>query len=47
MKHSLLEEHILQLVKRLMSYDYKELNELFADEFLEFGSSGKLFDKVV
>lgn len=40
MEHSLLKEHILHLEKRLMTYDYKELNDLLANDFLEFGSSG-------
>ncbi|MBU7595685.1 DUF4440 domain-containing protein [Metabacillus halosaccharovorans] len=44
-EHTLLREHILQLEKRLMSYDYKELDELLAEDFLEFGSSGNSFDK--
>ncbi|WP_226528760.1 DUF4440 domain-containing protein [Metabacillus niabensis] len=46
MEHSLLKEHILHLEKRLMSYDYKELEELLADDFLEFGSSGNSYDKI-
>ncbi|MFS0613922.1 DUF4440 domain-containing protein [Lederbergia ruris] len=41
----LLLEHILNLEKRLMNYDYKELHELLADDFLEFGSSGISYDK--
>ena len=45
MEHSLLVEHILNLEKRLMNYDYKEFNELLADDFLEYGSSGNSYDK--
>lgn len=45
MEYSLLKEHILHLEKRLMSYNYKDLDELLADDFLEFGSSGNLYDK--
>lgn len=45
MEHSLLLEHILNLEERLMNYDYKELDELLADDFIEFGSSGKSYDK--
>lgn len=40
-----LEEHILNLEKKLMTYDYEVLNDLLAEDFLEFGSSGKSFDK--
>lgn len=40
-----LEEHILLLEKQLMTYDYKELNEHLANDFLEYGSSGNIFDK--
>ncbi|UYB50055.1 DUF4440 domain-containing protein (plasmid) [Lysinibacillus capsici] len=47
MEHSSLEEHILQLEKRLMSYDFKELDELLAEDFREFGSSGNSYDKKV
>ncbi len=28
-----------------MTYDYKELKEHLSDEFLEFGSSGNIFNK--
>ncbi|UCZ54915.1 nuclear transport factor 2 family protein [Bacillus shivajii] len=45
MEQSLLVEHILKLEKRLMNYDYKVLDELLADDFLEYGSSGNSFDK--
>lgn len=45
MEDLLLLEHILNLEKRLMNYDYKELHELLADDFLEFGSSGNSYDK--
>lgn len=45
MEHSLLEEHILNLEKRLMTYDEKDLKDLLADDFLEFGSSGKTYSK--
>ncbi|WP_257391560.1 nuclear transport factor 2 family protein [Cytobacillus gottheilii] len=45
MEHSSLEEHILNLEKRLMNYDYKELDEYLADDFFEFGSSGNTYDK--
>lgn len=45
MEHTLLKEHILGLEKRLMSYDFKELDELLAYDFLEFGSSGNSYVK--
>lgn len=45
MEHFLLVEHVLNLEKRLMTYDYKELGELLADDFIEFGSSGNSYDK--
>ncbi|MCC3357064.1 DUF4440 domain-containing protein [Bacillus sp. REN16] len=45
MEHSLLVEHILNLEKRLMNYKYKDFEELLTDDFLEFGSSGKSYDK--
>ncbi|MCJ7841013.1 DUF4440 domain-containing protein [Lederbergia sp. NSJ-179] len=45
MEYLLLVEHILNLEKRLMNYDYKEFDELLADDFLEFGSSGNSYDK--
>jgi hypothetical protein len=45
MEHTLLKEHILQLEKRLMSYDYYDLDELLAEGFLEFGSSGNSYTK--
>ncbi|QOR64853.1 nuclear transport factor 2 family protein [Cytobacillus suaedae] len=45
MEHKSLEEEILHLEKRLMTYDYKELKEHLSDDFLEFGSSGNIFDK--
>src|SRR5690606_5489389 len=35
----------LYLEKQLMTYEYKELNEHLANDFLEFGSSGNTFDK--
>ena len=28
-----------------MNYEYKEFDELLADDFLEFGSSGNSYDK--
>ncbi|WP_082393716.1 DUF4440 domain-containing protein [Bacillus sp. JCM 19034] len=43
----LLKEQILYLEKKLMTYTYKELNEHLSDDFLEFGSSGNVFDKNV
>jgi hypothetical protein len=45
MEHSLLEEHILHLEKRLMTYDFNELNDLLANDFLELGSSGNTYEK--
>ncbi|WP_409295597.1 DUF4440 domain-containing protein [Peribacillus sp. SCS-26] len=45
MEYAELEKHILQLEKRLMTCEYNELNELLADEFMEFGSSGNTYDK--
>ncbi len=45
MERQLLKDHILQLEKRLMSYEYSELDELLAEDFLEFGSSGTAYDK--
>ncbi|MDA1764129.1 hypothetical protein PDK32_28270 [Bacillus cereus] len=30
-----------------MTYDYKDLNDLHTDDFLEFGSSGKSFNKSI
>lgn len=45
MEHSLMVEHFLNLGKRLMTYDYKVLDELLADDFIEFGNSGNLYDK--
>jgi hypothetical protein len=45
MAHSSLEEHILNLEKRLMTYDCKDINDLLADDFLEFGSTGKSINK--
>ncbi len=47
MKDSLFEEHILQLEKQLMSYEYEELATLLADDFMEFGSSGNVYDKKI
>ncbi|MGM0867377.1 MAG: DUF4440 domain-containing protein [Bacillota bacterium] len=38
-------EHVLDLEKRLMNYDYKDFIELLADDFLEIGSSGNSYDK--
>ncbi|MGE0884409.1 MAG: DUF4440 domain-containing protein [Blastocatellales bacterium] len=44
-----LEEQIRQLEERLVNPAVRksemELNELFADEFVEVGSSGKIYDK--
>jgi hypothetical protein len=40
-----LEEHIFNLEKKLMTYDDEAVNDLLAEDFLEFGSSGKSFDK--
>jgi len=45
MEDTLLLEHILNLEMRLMNYNYQELDELLADDFLEFGSSGNSYDK--
>lgn len=45
MEHSSLEEHIFNLEKKLMTYDYEDLNDLLAEDFLEFGSSGNSFNK--
>jgi hypothetical protein len=45
MNHLSIEEQILYLEKQLMTYDYNELNEHLADDFLEYGSSGNTFDK--
>jgi hypothetical protein len=45
MELSSLEEHIFNLEKILMTYDYKDLNDLLADDFLEFGSSGRSYNK--
>lgn len=45
MEHSLLAEHILNLEKRLMNYKYKDFDEILADDFIEFGSSGSSYDK--
>ncbi|WP_413381898.1 DUF4440 domain-containing protein [Alkalihalobacillus sp. 1P02AB] len=42
---ALLEEHILQLEKRVMGYQVHEMAELLADDFVEHGSSGRIFDK--
>ena len=47
MSHSLLEEHIFQLERRLMSRGYTDLDDLLADDFLEFGSSGNSYDKKI
>ncbi|WP_225220890.1 nuclear transport factor 2 family protein [Bacillus norwichensis] len=38
-------KHILQLEERLMSRGYDDLDELLEDNYLEFGSSGKIYDK--
>lgn len=43
----LLAEHIFQLEKRLMSRDPIELANLLADDYLEFGSSGNIYDKKI
>lgn len=45
MEQSLLAEHILHLEKRLMNYQYQDFEMLLADDFVEFGSSGKSYDK--
>lgn len=45
MEINILREDILQLEKRLMTCDYQELDELLAEEFFEFGRSGKTYDK--
>ncbi|MDW2879483.1 MULTISPECIES: nuclear transport factor 2 family protein [Bacillaceae] len=45
MEHSFLEEHVLHLEKRLMTYQAKELDELLASDFVEYGSSGNKYDK--
>jgi len=47
MEYLSLEEQILYLEKQLMTYSYNELNEHLADDFLEYGSSGNIFDKSV
>lgn len=47
MEDSLLEDHILQLEKQLMSYEYEKLTTLLADDFKEFGSSGNVYDKKI
>ncbi|WP_242035231.1 DUF4440 domain-containing protein [Mesobacillus harenae] len=45
MEHSALEAHIFNLEMRLMRYVYEEMEELLTEDFLEFGSSGRSFDK--
>ncbi|WP_078551981.1 DUF4440 domain-containing protein [Bacillus alkalicellulosilyticus] len=45
MEHLSLEEQILYLEKKLMTYEYTELKEHLADDFFEYGSSGSIFDK--
>jgi hypothetical protein len=45
MEYISLKEQILYLEKQLMTYGYEELNEHLANDFLEFGSSGNIFDK--
>jgi len=40
-----LEEHIFELEKRLMTYKLNELTALLADDFYEFGSSGAVITK--
>lgn len=40
-----LEEHILLLEKRLMTYNLEELHSLLADNFYEFGSYGSTLRK--
>jgi [ribosomal protein S5]-alanine N-acetyltransferase len=34
-----------EAARRVMQYDYKDLEELLADGFLEYGSSGNVFTK--
>lgn len=43
--YSALKEHIFNLEKKLMTYDYEVLNDLLAEDFSEFGSSGNSFNK--
>lgn len=49
MDESLLKDHLLQLEKKLLTPETRtsieELNELLADEFFEFGSSGRVWYK--
>ena len=45
MEQERLKDHILDLEKRLMTYTCLALDELLAEDFLEFGSSGRQFSK--
>ena len=45
MEQERLRSHILDLEKRLMTYSCQALDELLADDFLEFSSSGRQFCK--
>ncbi|GIP24663.1 DUF4440 domain-containing protein [Paenibacillus sp. J22TS3] len=42
---SSLEELILRLEKEVMSYDYDLMDQLLAEDFREFGSSGSIYNK--
>ena len=42
-----LREKILKLEQTLMYYRRKDFEDLLADDFCEFGSSGKIFDKEI
>lgn len=44
-EQTLLNEHILQLEKKVMSYEMIQMESLLAEDFFEFGSSGLSFDK--
>jgi hypothetical protein len=49
MENSLLKEHLCSLEERLLQPEVrksvKELEALLADDFIEFGSSGRIFNK--
>ncbi|WP_313431306.1 DUF4440 domain-containing protein [Siminovitchia terrae] len=38
-------KHIFQLEEQLGSQSYDDLDDLLADNYLEFGSTGKIYDK--
>ncbi len=42
-----LREEILKLEQTLMYYRRKDFEDLLAEDFCEFGSSGKIFDKEI